>query len=262
MQEIENILPEWIRRQAYLLSSSQVQVDGKPTRENHFWYLLTAYCPLIFESYAIVLNPFWVNWKARTLDYSDQINNQQFNGKNNISSGSKIEKDRYDDYERLNWSKLFEYFGYDFDLRTAYQIYCIISKKQYKIALDVKKRNNDWPWLLFPNDGRCEREELKFIFSKLINLYGDIKANFFYHRHIMDGEIFKNKLSSEFKKPVVHGLHGNPSSVFPDDKTWCIVSNYDLDFSYIGGTKEFIESIASNNEFDIYEIKPIFKEKC
>ena len=103
MTDTNNILPDWIARQATL--GANVPVDGERTEENFYWYLLTVCCPLIFESYAIVLHPYWINGKVKDL----------------ISSGLIIKKNQVDDndFERVNWAEFFKLYGYDFNLKNS-----------------------------------------------------------------------------------------------------------------------------------------------
>ena len=243
MTEKNDILPDWIERQATL--GANVQVDGERTEENFYRYLLTVCCPLIFESYAILLHPYWINLKVKDL----------------ITSGLKINENQVDenDYKRINWIDFFKLYGYNFNLKTANQT-------KEKISQQLLSGETDWPvYIWFPAEGSCETEELKFIFSKLADFYGDVEANFFYcllKTEKWDKErIFKGKLSNFDELEKNKDLRDNPTAIFPDNKTWCIISDYDLPFTYIGGSKKFIDNLTNNKKFDIYEIEPIFNEK-
>lgn len=241
MTTTDIILQDWISRQASL--GPNVLVEGEQTDENAFWYLLTVCCPLIFDSYAIVLSPFWINWKAKEL----------------VDSGLTIKEEQTDkfDFKRLTWRQFFKIYGKDFDLDSANQTEIEIKKK---IHLD------GWPpYLWFPGEGNCETEELKFILDQLVDLYDDTLVNYYYcllKTEKWDNEIiYRGNLSEfdELKNKI--DIRENPTAIYPDNKEWCIVTDYDLSFTYIGGTKEFIDRIASNKKFDIYRIDPKFKEK-
>jgi hypothetical protein len=246
MTDTNNILPDWIERQATL--GANVSVDGERTEENFYLYLLTVCCPLIFESYAIVLHPYWINWKVKDL----------------ISSGLTIKENQVENihFERVNWTEFFKFYGYDFNVSTANQTQEKISQK----LLSGKTKQTNWPvYIWFPGEGNCETKELKFIFSRLTDVYGDTESNFYYcllkTEKLDEEKVFKGKLSEFDELSKNKDLRDNPTAIFPDNKTWCIISDYDLPFTYIGGTKEFIDSLIENKEFDIYEIKPIFNEK-
>ena len=45
-----------------------------------------------------------------------------------------------------------------------------------------------------------------------------------------------------------------PSLIYSTDKKWAINSDYDLEFSIIGGEKKFIESLTEKHPHEIYSI--------
>lgn len=246
MKQIDNKLPDWIEKHATL--GPNVLIEGTGTDENLYWYLLKGCCPLIFESYAIVLHPYWINWKVKDL----------------VNSGLNIQENQMDKggVERVSWTKFFKLYGFNFNIKTANQT----QEQIRQTVIKDEQKESDWPvYLWFPSEGNCETEELKYIFSTLTDLYGDLSANFYYNllktQDWMDDKMYKGKLSEFNELATLQNLRDNPTAVFPDNKTWCIVSDYDLNFTYIGGTKEFINRLTTNQEFDIYEIKPMFKEK-
>lgn len=242
MIETSNKLPDWIKRQASL--GPNVKVDGKRTEDNFYWYLLTLCCPLIFDRYAIILHPYWINWKAKDL----------------ITSGLTLTEDQFDgrDFRRINWTDFFRIFDYDFNLETANQT----QEKIRKQLLKSGKEKTDWPgYIWFPGEGNCETEEFEFIISNI----ADQEVNFYYcllkTNKWEEEKVFRGRLSEFEKLAMEDDLRSNPTAVYPDDKSWCIVSDYDLPFTYIGGTKELIESLVPNKNFDIHKIEPVFKEQ-
>jgi hypothetical protein len=247
MTETNNMLPDWIIRQATL--GSNVIVEDGLTDENRFWFLLTVCCPLIFEQYAIILHPFWLDIEAEKLITSELI--------------SKSDELENKNLQRINWTNFFRRFNYDFKLESAYKTQEIIRQQ----LLTNGEEPTKWPdYIGFPNEGNCETEELKMVFSRLKELYGDIEVNFYYcplKTHKWDEEkILKGKLSELDKLIERNDLRGNPTAIFPDDKSWCLITDYDLPFTYIGGKKELIDNLTGKKEFDIYEIEPCFKEKA
>jgi hypothetical protein len=239
MQLSDNILPSWISRQATL--GPNVQVDGTMTNDNAFWYFLTVCCPQIFDSYAIILHPFWINWRVKDL----------------VDSGLRAtgQKDNKD-FKRVSWRDFFSMYGKTFDLTTAY-------KTQLEINEDL--RNNFPPYLWYPAEGDCEDEELGFVLKQLSGLYGDLIANFYYcllKTQKWDTEyIYRGKLSEfdELKSKI--DLRDNPTAIYPDNKEWCIVTDYDLQFTYLGGKKELIDKITNDSRFEIFKLEQMFIEK-
>lgn len=241
MTGTDNILPDWISRQATL--DPNVMVHIEQTNENSFWYLLTVCCPLLFDSYAIVLHPFWINWKVKEL----------------VESGLIITDEQTDeaDFKKLSWRQFFKLHGKDFDLKSA---------NKTKIEINEQIHLNKWPsYLWFPGEGNCEMEELGFILNELKNHNGDTLANYYYclfkTEKWNNQIIYRGKLSEFEELQNKADVRGNPTAIYPDNKEWCIVSDYDLPFTYIGGSKVFIDSVTTNTEFDIFKIEPIFREK-
>ena len=246
MTETNNILPNWISRQAAL--GPNVNVDGDQTEANFFWYLLTVCCPLIFESYAIVLHPFWLNLKAKDL----------------IASGLTLTENQVDeqDFSRVNWADFFKLYGHTFSLDTANQTQETIRQE----LMNGGTKQVDWPvYVWYPAEGNCETEDLKYILSQVEKLFWDDLVNYYYcflKTEQWDNEkIYRGNLSEFDELKSRTDIRENPTAIYPDNKEWCIVTDYDLPFTYIGGPKEFIDRITSNKDFDIYKIEPKFKEK-
>ncbi|MGB0925129.1 MAG: hypothetical protein ACPGTS_00285 [Minisyncoccia bacterium] len=234
-------IPDWIKRQATL--GPNVEVDGEQTDDNSFWYLLAVCCPLIYESYAIVLHPFWINWKAKDL----------------IESGSKLTEAQVkkEDFQRLTWANFFKVFNKKYEFNTA---------NSTSIEIQENLRKSGWPiHIWYPEEGNCETPELKFILNKLIEKYGDSEVNYFYallKTKKWENEIVYRGNLTDFESLKSKGdIRDSPTAIFPDDKSWCIVTDYDLPFTYVGGSREFIKRITNSSEFDLYELEPKFNEK-
>jgi len=233
-----NALPGWIKRQASL--GPNVEVDGIQNEQNAYWYLLTVCCPLIFESYALILHPFWADLELRENKLTNSTKSQTF------------EKN----LKPISWTKSFGIFNKDFDLKTSNEI-------QEKIRLEIV---NDWPsYINFPEEGDCSDEQLGFVRNRLIESYGDVVANYYYcilkTGKWEEDKIYSGKLSELEQLKDNDGVRDNPTAIFPDDKSWCLVTDYDLPFTYIGGSEKFITSITDNEYLDIYRIFPAFIEK-
>jgi len=238
MKKTDGMLPEWIAKQASL--GPNISVEGKQTERNSFWYLLTLCCPLIFERYAIVLHPFWINRnlkKSPNLEHPKNAHNKSF--------------------ERISWPDFFTMYSYPFDLQSANRNMELIRKRIIKTG---------WPEdIRYPNEGNCESCELEYILEHIKDIYGDIFINLYYCQlktQNWEKEIIYQGHLTEFNLlPSEKEVLDNPTAIYPDNKSWCIVSDYDLPFTYIGGSKMLIDRITQNSPFDIYPIEPIFKAK-
>ena len=246
MTETNNILPNWIDRQAS--PGPNVKVDSEQTEDNFFWYMLTLSCPLIFESYAMILHPFWINRKAKDL----------------VASGLTLTDEQVDeqDFISAKWVDFFKLYGHTFSLNTANQTQEIIRQG----LLNGGTKQIDWPvYIWFPGGGNCETEDLKFILNSVKELFGDDLVNYYYCllkvKKMENEKILRGPISEFDELKNKSDIRDSPTAIFPDNKKWCIVSDYDLPFTFVGGTKELVDKITSNNEFDIFKIIPKLKEK-
>lgn len=241
MNEMDKILPDWIARQASL--GPNVEVDTELNDDNAFWFFLTACCPLIFEKYAVILHPFWINHKA----------------KREIESGIKLkEEDLKDsDYESLTWKDFFNRYNFDFQFESAYK-----TKQQ----LESKLRKPAWPdYVWAPGEGDCEFADLINVCKDIIQIYGDCDVNFFYcllKTNDWESEILlQDKLSHLDTLYKNEKLRDSPTAIYPDSKEWCIVSDYDLPMTFIGGSADLIDKIKKRTDIEIFDIQPRFGVK-
>ncbi|RSC92944.1 hypothetical protein [Tenacibaculum singaporense] len=241
MRNMNNILPDWIIKQASL--GPNVEVDTELNDDNAFWYFLTACCPLIFEKYAVILHPFWINHKA----------------KREIESGIKLkEEDLKDsDYKSYTWNDFFSRFDFDFQVESAYK-----TKQQ----LERKLGKPEWPdYVWAPAEGDCEFADLKNVCNDIIQTNGDCDVNFFYcllkTKDWENERLIQDKLSRFDTLYMDEELRDSPTAIYPDSKDWCIVSDYDLPMTFVGGSADLIDKIKKQTDIDIFEIQPRFGVK-
>ncbi|NNV54278.1 hypothetical protein [Limnovirga soli] len=237
MKRTSNLLPDWIASQF----KNQLQYGAiKPTDDNAFSYFLFTCVPQIFEAYAIVLHPFWINWDA----------------KEKVDAGVVIAEYEMDDndFKSLTWQAFFSLNKKNFELSTAYKTHIEINKE-----LLLKP----WPdYFWFPGSGDCETEALQYILSEIKNLYGDLLINCYFELiktvKIETDIIYRGLITTFGDLPNKTDIKNTPSVIYPDCKEWIIVSDYDLPFTFIGGTKELINRIIQKKELDIFEIIQTF----
>ena len=91
LQEIDPILPDWIIR--YASSEYDIHVDAQLTDDNYFEYHLHRTCPMLFEKYAVMLHPAWINKSVKDL---------ALKGIKILPGGAK-----HDGYDRISWNNFF-----------------------------------------------------------------------------------------------------------------------------------------------------------
>ena len=128
-----------------------------------------------------------------------------------------------------------------------------------KISKEIVK--NPWPpYIWYPAEGNLDKEEFSEIFIKIKDLYYDQVVNYFYSflkTKSWENDIIYKGLISEFDKLADQTeIKDNPTAVYPDTREWCIVSDYDLPFTFIGGSAQLIDSITNNTKYEIFQIVP------
>jgi hypothetical protein len=233
MEKIDVQLPAWIATHASLGNHVDLEDNIEFSPDERFWYHLTLFCPLIFEQYAIVLHPFW----NRSLRLG--------------TSTIENETEQYD-YSPINWQKFFQEHNREFNLKDALTV-----KDQIASELGINGRSK---YITFPAEGDVEKSQIQRIRDVLVDEYGDIEVNYYYvilkTQEWQTDITYRGRLSELESLWLLDDVRDNPSAIYPDNKEWCIVTNYDCDITYIGGTKEFIKKLTSLDQCDIYEIEP------
>ncbi len=232
-------LPKWIGDRFQNIDNPDV--TGDFTDDNAFWFVLTGKCPLIFEKYAIILHPFWLNYKV----------------KEKVTSGAKVnDSGIFDaDFKRLSWVKFFEINSIDFKFETAYKdVEHIISKIS----------NAGWPkYLWAPAEEHCEYNEIDFFLKSVQQLYGNSEINYYFGQFSTinwDSDILCRDLISNYSKVQADAdVRFSPTAIFPDSKDWCLVTPLDMPFTCIGGSEKLVKEILNNQSIEIFEIVPKYE---
>ncbi|HTA26392.1 MAG TPA: hypothetical protein VK809_01295 [Bacteroidia bacterium] len=239
MIKVANTLPDWIEKYA---SPGATKVEGTLTDKNAFWFLLTACCPLKFESYAILLHPFWINWKEKERIESQPSTKEEIDSR---------------DFKKLSWKDFFSHYGKSFDINSAYEVQ---EELREKFA-----EGNKWPTHLWYPGSNIEYSDLAIIIKELIEIYGDQLTNYYYFltntKVWSDGDIIYQGYLSELEKLKEQvEIDDTPNAIYPNSEEWCIISDIDLPFTYIGGSSKLIDNITSDPKHEIYKLTPKFNE--
>jgi hypothetical protein len=229
-------LPDWIQRQASL---GWKEGNVRPTLDDMFWSMLQNSCPLIFESYAIILHPFGINWKSKEL----------------VEAGLSVSWDAMG-VQDFSWKEFFSLYGYNFHVETAY-------KMQSELMKQIG-RGAGWPvYIWAPAEGCYDPEKLQLIIDQIVRIYGNQPVNYYYifmsakkwdeNDFFYVGNLSEFHLLSEDKDVREKWT---PTAIYPDTKEWCIVSEFDSPFTYVGGSKELIDGITKIENIEAFEITP------
>lgn len=116
--------------------------------------------------------------------------------------------------------------------------------------------NKNWPrYLVSPEGGTMDSDSL----DQLIELLPNHESCYFYY-HLLKSEsyhprLFLGKLSEVNQLIQQDDLRGTPTYLWSEDNRWCVCTDYDLDFTIVGGTEELIEEICANETLETLRVE-------
>ncbi len=138
--------------------------------------------------------------------------------------------------------------------------------KKYNIAYtkDITSRNifrslGGYPrYMLLAEEGSMESDELEKIIS-VLQPFSEGEQCYFYYDGLKtvnvdpdtDGYLYAGDLENLIE--LSQKAHGSPTYWWNQSKTWCLYTDFDLDFSIVGGTKEVIDSLLSADSLECIE---------
>jgi hypothetical protein len=124
-------------------------------------------------------------------------------------------------------------------------------------------------YLIFPDEGTMEQNTFEETINTLHPFTNETGCYFYYeelktiYTFPQDSEfhckdlLFRGILSdviSLYRKGEGFEL-GSPTYWWPEDKQWCIFTDYDFDFSIVGGSKEIIDALVSNDRLECIQVE-------
>ena len=127
-------------------------------------------------------------------------------------------------------------------------------------------RKLDLPrYIIAPTEGEIEEGLMKEIVKTIIPF--SISQKIYYYFNFMKIKDFWN--SGKVNDLLYQGgvkevfdfynhdvVYLTPTYWWPEDKSWCICTDHDLDFTLVGGSKDFITSLLNNKELEGFEVFP------
>ena len=233
MEPIEKDIEDWIKPFATIVGE-QKEYDLELRKQNPAKFFLELTLPNNFESYAIALHSYWINYNIP---------------KNEIREINNNDKDLpEEEFSRVNWKKFYKLKQVDFELNSA-----ILNSVEWKTPF--KQMNNE----LFPGEGLLDEEHLNSLVETIIEIYGNQEIELFYtFLSTNDWEkelMFSGKITDLPSLIKKENLRFTPSLIYPKDRNWAVNSDYDLAFTTIGGEKKFISELVRKNKNEIYQIE-------
>jgi hypothetical protein len=74
------------------------------------------------------------------------------------------------------------------------------------------------------------------------------------HTRYRDYFLYEESLETSFGESIETLEGHSPNLWWPSDRAWCVGTEIDLDSTYVGGSKQFIDAILQNEELEAFEI--------
>lgn len=71
----------------------------------------------------------------------------------------------------------------------------------------------------------------------------------------IDGKLFTGKLKEAQLLYKNESVDGAPTYWWPEDKSWCVCTDYDLTFTLIGGTREIVDKFLADDFLECIEVE-------
>ena len=231
-------LKDWIS--PYLtVTAKRLDVLKSLKQKNILKYFQELTLPNIFEKYAIILHSFWVYNLPE-----NEIKQINIKVDENLNCDCEFPED---DYNAVNWMDFYDTKNFDFDLANAV-------KNNVDGKFPFKQMNNE----LYPGAGILDKKHLSEISRTALKLYGNQEIETYYiflaTNNWEEDKMYRLKISELMELIENEETEKTPSLIYSTDKKWAINSDYDLEFSIIGGEKKFIESLTEKHPHEIYSI--------
>ncbi|WP_100333376.1 hypothetical protein [Bacillus alkalisoli] len=161
-----------------------------------------------------------------------------------------------------------EPFTFDVGEKISYKQFCAKYNLPFSKEVSTQSilRKMNLPrYIITPTEGEIEEDLMKEIvktikpFSldqQIYYYFNFIKIKDFWKEGKDEDFLYKGELEEIFDFYQHDTVYLTPTYWWPEDKSWCICNDHDLDFTLVGGSKDFITSLISNNELEAFEVFP------
>jgi len=234
---------EWIQKGRTELRSS----EDPGWKGNFVSHLL----PPKFDAYAKILHRITANYEHIDRPLSDrEIALLRIPHCTELRSFVEGKRDKGEG-PRIRWKELAELLGVPFERE--------ICTEWFRASL---KDPACWPRLLYgPNEGSLEYEELSEVLSLLRPFTGKQECFLRFAEIPFIGEgkpiLFVGALDEivSFLKDNEYQL--SPEYLWSSGKNWCLCSDYDLNFTVVGGPQELISSVSGSSTLEVMQVNQL-----
>jgi hypothetical protein len=104
-----------------------------------------------------------------------------------------------------------------------------------------------WPrYLVGPNEGTLDEESCRRLIE-ILALFTGTQMCFFYYNLIatrsIEALLYSGGLDEVLSTFQIERAHGTPSYWWPEDRTWCVCTDWDLTYTIVGGSSDLAWAI-------------------
>lgn len=209
--------------------------------------------PAVFPAYCKLFHPIYVD--PEVSDRSTSWHQAESQGRPDLGvlAGGTLVRESSDGRvkgERVRWRELAERYGLTFhsDLHA------------YSFARAFGK---SWPrYLLGPDEGTLDDATCDALIAVLGPLTGAVPCYFYYSgisvifsasegypAHLYQGSLFDVSALADLA-----AVSSTPEYWWPEDRSWCVHTDWDLAFTLIGGTERVVEAVLGHPELEAVRV--------
>jgi hypothetical protein len=118
-----------------------------------------------------------------------------------------------------------------------------------------------WSRFLYgPAEGNLDHEELSEIVSILRPFTGGQECFLRFAEIPLTGtdkpRLFSGALNEVIEFGKENDYRFSPEYLWPSDRSWCLCSDFDFEFTFVGGPQELISAILASRELEAFQITP------
>ncbi|RNA69977.1 hypothetical protein EBO34_08610 [Alteribacter keqinensis] len=174
-----------------------------------------------------------------------------------------IHKDKYitDEtslYKDCDPDKISLHHGEKMTYKEAAEKYSLVYNKEISMGTFLRQFEDDSlpRYLIFPQDGSLEKDIVKKLLDAL-HPHTKTTCYFYYDLLSLPGEemIFRGNLHDVLTLCREDNAGASPKYWWPADRSWVIYTDYDLEYSFIGASKEVIKELSSLSDLETFEVE-------
>lgn len=114
-------------------------------------------------------------------------------------------------------------------------------------------------YLLGPEEGSLDRPTCQALIQALTP-HASGEACFFYYVSIatpgIEPLLFRGALPEVLQSFNLEGVYGTPTYWWPESRSWCVCTDWDLTFTLVGGSEELLNSVLSSAKLEALRVTP------